>query len=92
MTAAVVGRAGRGSGSRSARTAWQQQPVKRRDSCAVCGGAITHYPRRSDDVVPRTCSVDDSARWAHDEVSDWLGRPHRARPAGSGDRRAEARY
>lgn len=57
-----------------------QQPRKRFETCQECHGAITYYPRRDDDPVPRTCSVDDSARWAHDVVSDWIGNPHRARP------------
>ncbi len=83
MTAAAVRRAGQGSGSRSRRTA-PQEPVRRHDSCAVCGGPVTYYPRRSDDVAPRTCSVDEADRWAHDKVSDWLGRPHRARPSVDG--------
>lgn len=78
MTAAAVRRSGHGSGARSRRTA-PQEPVKRHGSCAVCGGAITYYPRRSDDIAPRT-SIDDSARWAHNDLSDWIGRPHRARP------------
>lgn len=54
------------------------KPMKRHDVCAVCGGAVTYYPR--EDVAPRSCSVDESQRWAHDELSDWLGRPHRAVP------------
>lgn len=68
-----------GRGSRSALIAGE--PVRRHDSCAVCGGAITYYPRRSDDVVPRTSAVDEAVRWSHDTVSDWISRPHRARPA-----------
>lgn len=76
--------AGRGSVSHAGgrrRTA-AQEPVKRHDACAVCGGAVTFYPRHSDDVAPRSCSVDETQRWAHDELGDWLGRPHRAVPNG----------
>lgn len=56
------------------------EPVKSHGHCDVCGGPITYYPRRTDDVAPRTCAVNDAARWAHDQVSDWIGRPHRALP------------
>lgn len=79
MATTAVRRAGRGSDSRARRTT-PQEPVRRHGSCAVCGGPVTYYPRRSDDVAPRTCSVKDSERWAHDRVSDWIGEPHRARP------------
>lgn len=56
------------------------EPARRHGTCGVCGGAITYYPRRSDDAVPRSCSVDEAARWAHDRIGDWLSRPHRACP------------
>lgn len=56
------------------------EPVKRHGTCGVCEGPITYYPRRSEDSVPRSCAVDEAARWAHDAISDWISRPHRARP------------
>lgn len=49
-------------------------------TCAVCQGPITYYARRAEDVTPRTSSIDDSDRWAHDRMQDWMRRPHRARP------------
>lgn len=60
------------------------EPAKRHGTCGFCQGRITYYPRRSDDVAPRSCAVDEAARWAHDRVEDWLSRPHRACPAVGG--------
>ena len=53
--------------------------IRRTGTCIDCHGPITFHPRRADDPVSKTTSIDDSARWAHDRVSDWIGRPHRAR-------------
>lgn len=52
-------------------------------ACAVCGGPITYYPRRPDDRPPRTSAVNDSERWAHDRVDDWIHNPHRPVPEGT---------
>lgn len=58
------------------------EPAKRCGTCSVCEGSITYYPRRGDDVVPRSCAVDEADRWSHDVIGDWIERPHRARPRG----------
>lgn len=57
--------------------------AKRSGTCRVCEGPITYYPRRSEDVVPRSCAVDEADRWSHDVLEDWITRPHRARPRGA---------
>jgi hypothetical protein len=48
--------------------------------CRTCDGRIVYHPRRPDDPKPRTCTVDDENRWAHTELADWIGNPHRAQP------------
>lgn len=63
-----------------AKAAPQPAPPITRDTCAVCHGPITHYPRRYDEVAPNTLSVNDADRWSHDRVSDWIHQPHRAKP------------
>lgn len=66
----------------------KSEQVKVHDHCGVCGGAITYYSRRSDDIAPRTSAVNDAERWSHDRVSDWIGSPHRARPRAAELRRS----
>lgn len=48
--------------------------------CGTCGGPITYYARPAADTAPRTTSIDDQQRWAHDQLADALRAPHRAHP------------
>lgn len=57
-----------------------EPPARTTGICTVCGGPIRYWGRLAADETPRTSSVDDRDRWAHDRLADWIHHPHRARP------------
>ena len=45
---------------------------------APCAAVRSATGDASPQMKPRTSSIDDRDRWAHDHTHDWLTRPHRA--------------
>ena len=57
-----------------------EPPARTTGICTVCGGPIRYWGRLAADETPRTSSIDDRDRWAHDHTEDWIHHPHQARP------------